>query len=343
MKRSLIKLSFVAVLLGTLVLESSAQQPTRRNNRRGNPPANDQQQQQQNNNNQPPSNFPSSGNIPYRFDSSATSGLDTMRSRSLRQEGAFMEDTSNTLIPLDYEFLRKDDALFSEKVWRELDLREKMNQSFRYEGIENHGDQQFTTILLKAILSGKIMAFEDDRFTKPLMVADIQQKLGGGGADTSAVTDINDPSKITEYIVTPRVFNPKDIQKIRLKEQWIFDREASRMFTRIIGLSLVKTAYFEGTKRERGVEQLFWVYYPDLRPLLASYQVYNSKNMGASRMTWEELFESRMFSSFIYKSELDNPGNRTIARMIKDPILQLLEGDNIKNRIFDYEQNLWSY
>jgi len=65
--------------------------------------------------------------------------------------------------------------------------------------------------------------------------------------------------------------------------------------------------------------------------------------MGASRMTWEELLESRMFSSYIIKSEIDNPANKTIARMIKDPILQLLEGDNIKNRIFDYEQNLWSY
>ena len=238
MKHCLIKISFVAVLLSAVIVEANAQ---RRTNRRGNPPANDQQQQ--NNNNVPPSNFNASGNIPYRFDSSATSGLDTMRSRSLRQEGAFMEDTSTSLIPLDYEFLRKDDALFSEKVWRELDLREKMNQSFRFEGIENDGDQQFTTILLKAVLSGKVMAFEDDRFTKPLMVADIQEKLGGGGADTSAVTDINDPSKIVEYIVTPRVFNPKDIQKIRLKEQWIFDREASRMFTRIIGLSLVKTAY----------------------------------------------------------------------------------------------------
>jgi len=144
-------------------------------------------------------------------------------------------------------------------------------------------------------------------------------------------------------VITPRVFNVKDIQKIRLKEQWIFDRESSRMFTRIIGICPVKTAYFEGTKRERGVEPIFWIYYPDLRQLLASYQVFNPKNMGASRMTWEELFESRMFSSYILKSELDNPGNKTIARMIKDPILQLLEGDNIKNRIFDYEQNLWSY
>jgi gliding motility associated protien GldN len=338
MKRNVLKISLAVVFMCAMIIDASAQ---RRPSRRGAPPANDQQQQ--NNNNNPPNNYSQSGNIPYRVDSTAGGGLDTSKIRSLRQEGAFLEDTSRTLIPLDYEFLRKDDGLFTEKVWRELDLREKMNQSFRYEAKENDGDQQFMTILLKAILSGKVMAFDDDRFTKPLMVADIQQRLGGGGADTTRVTDINDPTKIVEYVVTPRVFNVKDIQKIRLKEQWIFDREASRMFTRIIGICPVKTAYFEGTKRERGVEPLFWVYYPDLRQLLASYQVYNPKNMGASRMTWEELFESRMFSSYILKSELDNPGNKTIARMIKDPILQLLEGDNIKNRIFDYEQNLWSY
>ena len=339
MKRNFFKVSLVAVLLSAIIVDANAQ---RRGNRRGAaPPPNNQQQQT--NNNVPPSNFTQNGNIPYRFDSSAEGGLDTSRVRSLRQEGAFLEDTSTTLIPLDYEFLRKDDALYAEKIWRELDLREKMNQSFRYEGKENDGDQQFMTILLKAVLAGKVMAFDDDRFTKPLMIADIQQRLGGGGADTSKVTDINDPSKIVEYVVTPKVFNVKDIQKIRLKEQWIFDREASRMFARIIGICPVKTAYFEGTKRERGVEPMFWVYYPDLRQLLASYQVYNTRNMGASRMTWEELLESRMFSSYIIKSEIDNPGNKTIARMIKDPILQLLEGDNIKNRIFDYEQNLWSY
>jgi gliding motility associated protien GldN len=339
MKRTLIKFSFVALFVSALILDASAQ---RRGGRRGNNP--DTTNTTTNNPN-PPSNYSAGGNIPYRKDSTATGGLDTINSRPLfgKWEDAFGPDSSKTMIPLDYEFLRKDDALYAEKIWRELDLREKMNQTFRYEGREGDGDQQFMTILLKAVLSGKVMAFEDERFTKPLMIADLQMKMGGGGADTSAVTDINDPSKITEYVITPKVFNPKDIQKIRLKEQWIFDREASRMFCRIIGICPVKTVYFENTKKERGVEPLFWVYYPDLRPLMASYQVYNSKNMGASRMTWEELFESRMFSSYIIKSELDNPGNKTIARMIKDPIMQLLEGDNVRDRIFNYEQDLWSY
>ena len=88
---------------------------------------------------------------------------------------------------------------------------------------------------------------------------------------------------------------------------------------------------------------MFWVYYPDLRPTLAKYEVYNAKNMGNGRMTWEELFESRMFSSYIVKSTLDNSLNRPVRQMIKDPILALLEGENIKDRIFNYEQDLWSY
>jgi hypothetical protein len=50
-----------------------------------------------------------------------------------------------------------------------------------------------------------------------------------------------------------------------------------------------------------------------------------------------------MFSSYITKSTLDNAANRTIRGYIKDPILALLEGENIKEKIFNYEQDLWSY
>jgi gliding motility associated protien GldN len=346
MKRQIIKCSLLVLLFSTLFVDASAQAAPRRGNRRGNNNPTTDQQQQNNNNNNPPANYPTNGNIPIRIDSSGLgNGLDTNFKKTLRWDGAFAPDTSNTLVPLNYEFLRKDDALFAEKVWRELDLREKMNQSFRYNSQDDNGDQKFIAVLLNAVRTGKILSFADDRFTQPLDIAGVQAAMGGGGAtaDTNAVTDINDPSKIVEYVVTPKSFNTNDVMKLRIKEQWVFDREASRMFVRIIGICPLKTDYFEGTKRERGVMPMFWIYYPDLRPLLASYQVYNSKNMGASRMTWEELFESRMFSSYVIKSELDNPGNKAIQAMIKDPILRLLESDNIKNRIFDYEQGLWSY
>jgi gliding motility associated protien GldN len=343
MKRKMIKFSLVVLLVAAVSADASAQ---RRGARRGNnPPATNEQTQQQNNNSNP-ANYNPYGNIPLEIDSSgASNGLDTNMKRSMRQESAFMRDTNqnNKIVPLEYEHLRFDDALYAEKVWRELDLREKMNQTFRYDNTEDNGNQQFIAILLNAIRTGKVLAFEDERFTQPLTIAQVQEKMGGTGADTTNVYALDDPSKIEKRVVTPRSFNMKSVMKMRLKEEWVFDREASRMFCRIIGLCPLKTEYIEGTTRERGQSPMFWVYYPDLRPILTNYSVYNSKNMGASRMTWEELFESRMFSSYIIKSTLDNPSNRTIARMIKDPILQLLEGDNIKERIFNYEQDLWSY
>ncbi|GAC1494965.1 MAG: hypothetical protein NVS1B13_25340 [Flavisolibacter sp.] len=154
--------------------------------------------------------------------------------------------------------------------------------------------------------------------------------------------DPNDINKVKKYVVTQKSFDPKTVTKFRLKEEWIFDREASRMFVRILGIAPLKTEYLP-SGQERGTSVMFWVYYPDLRPILARREVYNPKNMGYGRMTWEELFESRMFSSYITKSTLDNPGNKLIRQAIKDPILALLEGDNLKDRIFNYEQDLWSY
>ena len=92
----------------------------------------------------------------------------------------------------------------------------------------------------------------------------------------------------------------------------------------------------------RAVTPIFWIYYPDLRPMLAKYDVYNGKNYGA-KMSWEELFESRMFSSRIIKSTINNPNDFYISSYVKDPILALLEGENIKEKVFNYEQDLWSY
>jgi len=261
--------------------------------------------------------------------------------KSLRNDNAFDKTGLMERTPLPYEHLRWDDALFAEKVWREIDLREKINQVFRYEAQDDNGSQIFVDMLLKAVNTGEITAFSDDRFSTPMSLNEISD-LTVGSADTVAKTDINDPSKVVEYVVTKASFDPKSVVKIRIKEEWVFDREASRMFVRILGIAPLKTLFLPNGQ-ERGTTAMFWVYYPDLRPMLAKYEVYNPKNMGMGRMTWEELFESRMFSSYIVKSTLDNPGNKNIRSYVKDPILSLLEGDNIKDRIFNYEQDLWSY
>jgi len=337
MKRLMVKSSLVGLAVALIAMNADAQRSKKVRNPQGNPQ--NQTQQQSTNNNKQPSGYSPYGNIPIVVDTSGVT--DNTVKKSLRNDNAFDKSGLMERTPLPYEHLRWDDALFAEKVWREIDLREKINQVFRYEAQDDNGSQVFVDMLLKAVNSGEITAFSDDRFSTPMSLNEISD-LTVGTADTVAKTDINDPSKVVEYVVTKASFDPKSVVKIRIKEEWVFDREASRMFVRILGIAPLKTLFLPNGQ-ERGTTAMFWVYYPDLRPMLAKYEVYNPKNMGMGRMTWEELFESRMFSSYIVKSTLDNPGNKNIRSYMKDPILALLEGDNIKDRIFNYEQDLWSY
>lgn len=344
-------LFFSAVLLtATIVADAQRKPRTRSNNTQQKPDTTSQQQNVQQNTN--PANvqkYNPYGNVPIEVAPQVGGFNDTIRP-SLRRDAATERGVFKDRVPLDYEYLRADDALYTQRVWRDIDIREKINLPFRYQASDDNGDQRFVNILVNAVRSqlknGNAIAFDanDDRFTTFLDSAGFEKAIGGGGqCDTNAVYDLNDPTKIIKYVVNCNKLNPDDIVKFRIKEEWVFDREASRMFVRILGIAPMRTILAQDGVTERGVTPLFWVYYPDLRGVLAKYEVYNPKNMGMSRMTWEELFEARMFSSYVIKSSLDNPMNKYIRNLISDPILRLLEGDNIKDKIFNYEQNLWQY
>jgi len=337
--KSLVVKSCLLIAFGALVAaDANAQRGGARRRTSSGTPVQETPQQQTNNN--APVNANPYGNIPIVVDT--TSG-DVKGTPSLRNDNAFDKSFVNDRTPLPYEHLRVDDALFAEKVWRELDLREKMNQAFRYEAMgDGGGSEMFINILMEAVSSGAVVAFEDERFSTPKTVQSIQEQTQGS-MDTVPQVDPLDPSKVLRYVVTRSSFDPKTVMKLRIKEEWVFDRESSRMYCRILGIAPLKSQFFPNGEERPGATPLFWVYYPDLRPILAKREVYNPKNMGNSRMTWEELFESRMFSSYIIKSTFDNASNRAIRQYIKDPILALLEGENIKEKIFNFEQDLWSY
>ncbi|MFL5742011.1 MAG: gliding motility protein GldN, partial [Flavisolibacter sp.] len=253
MKSRIIKICFCSVFLVAL-LHADAQ---RTGKKRGAPPAG-QDQTQQTNVAKPPSGYNPYGNIPIVKDSSGAGYNDSVMHKSMRNTDAFDKGFVNDRTPLAYEHLRWDDALYSEKVWRELDLREKMNQPFRYNNDEDNGSQMFIDILLKAVRRDSILAFTDDRFTTPYTKQELMNMTSGGAPDTTAVYDPNDINKVVKYVVTQKSFDPKSVTKLRIMEQWIFDREASRMFVRILGIAPLKTEYLPNGQ-ERGQSVMFWV------------------------------------------------------------------------------------
>jgi gliding motility associated protien GldN len=272
--------------------------------------------------------------------------LDTPR-KSLRNDAIIERNLVKDRTPLTYEHIREDDAVYRQRIWREVDVHEKMNLAFVYKATEDNGNQRFINILLNEIKRGQITAFDanvDDRFTTPMTFKQIAEGLVAKPKTIQVPDMVNDPdgSKgLMRDTVIQDEFNPEAVERYQIKEEWVFDKESSRLHVRILGIAPEKTI-LNPDGSFRAVTPIFWVYYPDLRPMLAKYEAYNGKNYGA-RMSWEELFESRMFSSRIIKSTIDNPGDQFVAGYIKDPILQLLEGENIKEKVFNYEQDLWSY
>lgn len=263
--------------------------------------------------------------------------------KSLRPDEAVDTREIRDRNPLAYEHIRVDDAVYRHKIWREIDAREKINLPFRYSADENNGNQRFISILMKAIQDSAVTVFSnvDDRFTTPMTIGDVAKVISGG----TTVTAIYDSlGNITGYKEVVNEVNLDSFYTFQIKEEVIFDKESSRLFWRILGIAPVKNQYTTSGVFV-GKIPMFWVYYPDMRAIFAKYEVYNGKNYGA-RMTWEELFESRMFSGRIIKSTIDNPLDQFMAQMpgLKESgIFQLLEGERVKEKIFNYEQDLWSY
>ncbi len=256
---------------------------------------------------------------------------------SLTPDGAY-DRVAHTSTPIPWQPIREADILWKKRVWREIDTREKQNVGFRYAGDENSGGGMFIEILIDAVKRGKIKAYStfDDRFTMELSKEQLQEQVAGK-VDTQTLEDPVTGELIVKYI--KKDFNPDEITKYRLKEDWIFDRNVGAMVVRIVGIAPVKDIYGENNDY-RGSQPMFWLYYPDIRGLLAQYEVFNPHN-DVYRYTWDEFFESRQFSSKITKVSTPFISNGFKESM--SPMEALYESKHSAEEIFNKEVDMWVY
>ena len=134
-------------------------------------------------------------------------------------------------------------------------------------------------------------------------------------------------------------FNSEDIVGYKLKEVWYFDSETSKLGVRILGVAPIVNKY-----NDDGVllhsAPMFWAYYPEMRSVLAQEETFNPVN-DAVRLSWDDLFEARLFASHITKE--NNNLDRRIKDYIADSEKQLLEAEKIEESIRNFEHDQWSY
>jgi gliding motility associated protien GldN len=258
-------------------------------------------------------------------------------------DGVYVRESNPARRVIPYTYLREADVMWAKRIWRHIDLNEKINAPLRYpKSNETKDRKNLINTLMDAVKEGTLTAFDaqDDEFTLPMTAAEFS-KVGGADSITIKVTRPDPPYDEYDSVVF-RAFNPDDVIQYRIKEEWFFDKQRSVMETRIIGVAPMTLARDqEGNLIEGGQKKLlFWVYFPEARRVLVNAEVANRYN-SAQRLTFEDIFMKRMFNSYIIKE--DNVYNRRIDDYKANPLDALLESERIKQEMVNFEIDLWEY
>ena len=267
----------------------------------------------------------------------------------------YKKEEHHNKIVQQYAPLREADAMWQRRIWREIDLRQKINHSFYYP--ENDGNaiatddrKSLIDVIFNAVQEGTLIAYGnavyDDEFRFPMTQKEIKS-IGGAKEEIIEVTDWDavelgaDPeeAKISKINIIP--FNRNTVKKWRLKEEWFFDKQRSVMDVRIIGLAPLQEDRDEVTgDLLGGFSPLFWVHFPEARKVLINAEVFNLVKNDAERRTYDDIFWKRMFGSTIVKESnvMDRKLNEYMVGLDA-----LLEAESIKAEIFNFEHDLWEY
>lgn len=244
-------------------------------------------------------------------------------------------------IPPKYAHLREADVMWSKRVWRRIDLHQKMNLPYYYpiKPIEDRLSL-FEVITNGIFKEGTITAYSpgplgnNDEFTLPMTNEDAFNRVVTYDSIEVYIIDRD----VYEWMPDTQKFTSADVRMYEVMEEWFFDKQRSVMDVRIIGICPLVEKRDNETGEVRGLMPIFWVYFPQLRYELAKYEAFNRQN--GVRLTYDDMFQKRFFDSYIIKE--DNVYDRFISEY-RAGLDALLEADQIKNEIFTYEHDLWHY
>ena len=264
---------------------------------------------------------------------------------------------SNKITPLKYGFIEDKDILKSMVVWEIIDMNDKINQPFYHneDGLVSQNKSLYQ-LLFDAINDGRIKeVYDDEMFLTRLSPDAIASRIKNEVMSDAGIDRINEAGKLTEAEKKEftNVYETKteNVKVLKIKGMWYIDRRDSQMKYRLLGIAAM--GQDPSTMGQYGPDgqpiaskdeliDLFWVYYPDAREVLANSVVFNNKNL-SSDITFDDILNARRFSTIIYKTD-NGLGNGVIKDYIpRDADAQLEESERIKGQILQMENDMWNY
>nr|WP_315193321.1 gliding motility protein GldN [uncultured Flavobacterium sp.] len=281
--------------------------------------------------------------------------------------------------PLAYGYVHDRDILMGKTTWEIIDLSEKINFPLYFPiDTANIGTDRRSLydVLTKAMKSGKITeVYTDSYFNTKKSLKDIQgslsridttdagrelinqdpdayrsrvvkKKVVTGTGKKKTVTYVDEtvgPTKSIplEYILKQDL-TAQDVSQYKIKGFWYFDKRQSELKYRLLGICPVTPDVYTMNSEEKDYIELFWIFFPAAREVLHEAKAFNEKN-SSMPISFDQILNSRRFNAVVYKEE-NVYGDRSIEEYMKDNSQnQLIESERIKEKIRNFEQDMWNY
>lgn len=249
--------------------------------------------------------------------------------------------------PLPYGYVMDRDVLMGKRVWEYIDLDERVNFPlyFPIEGeiLKSPDRQPLYNVLINGIRDGRITeVYDSSYFTEKRSLADIESGLVLIDTTDAGREYYNAGEAIPEEYITKTTIEAFHVNAYKVVGYWYFDKRQGELKYRMLGICPVVPDVYTLNAEEQDYVELFWVYFPATREVLHEAKSFNDKN-SAMPFSFDHLLNSRRFTSFIYQEE-NVYGDRQIKDYMKENAqMQLLESERLKEKIRDFEQDMWNY
>ena len=241
---------------------------------------------------------------------------------------------------LEYGFIDDRDILWSKIVYEKIDLSERINFPLLYptnDLLYKDERKSLWRIIKEAIMKDSTLTVYDSNNPNFKNIYTREE----------ALRKISSKKDIEGQVAVEKV-ESADIRSYNIKGIWYFDKRMGEMKYRLLGICPVgrdiNAVVDSNSSNEKDIENttLFWLWYPDIRSILHREKVFNDQN-NALRITFDQLLIARRFNSIIYKVDNVHEDRPIKDYLPKDPFLQLMESNRIKEEIRNFEQDMWNY
>ena len=251
--------------------------------------------------------------------------------------------------PLEYGYVDDRDIMFSKMTWEKVVLDERANFPLYYPVDTNNigsNRRSLYDVLYRNIKDGTIEnIYDDSYFTSKRTLKDIESALSKVDTLDIGYQQFNSEGFVSPEYIVKRDIQSYDISAYLIKGLWYFDKRQGELKYRLLGIApAAPDVNFIDSDDEANKQPipLFWIFFPEVRDILHNAKAFNNDN-SAMPISFDHLLNSRRFNAYMYKEE-NVYGDREVKEYVADnALMQMLESERIKDKIRDFEQDMWSY